>query len=254
MALPYSTSLAGRPQPFAWAWGAGIFFHVALVLLAIVLSLWQPPRIEAGQKPIAAKLVRLGKPRDAKLLPRKEASPPPSAPPPSKAAPTPPSPAAKPAAPSAAAAAAPSPAPPSSDERRTKLDDIMKKFKATAAVAGDEEPEGQADGDPDGDAAKAEEGERWLALVKKRVDDAYEVPSTISEADRVSLRAVVRIVVKRNGEIAKADVITPSGNGSFDNALLGAVQRVRLLPPPPENLAASLATEGIDLVFRAAGR
>ncbi len=231
--------------------GRGVGFHVVLVVTAVLLSLWQPPRVESGQKPIAAKLVRLGKPRDAKLLPRKEASPPPSAPPPSKATP---SAAAKPTAPSAAAAPAPSAAPPAADERRTKLDDIMKKFKATAAVAGDAEPEGQLDGDPDGDTAKAEEGERYLALVKKRVDDAYEVPSTISEADRVSLRAVVRIVVKRNGEIAKADVITPSGNGSFDSALIGALQRVRMLPPPPDHLAPALATEGIDLVFRAAGR
>ncbi|MBX5482631.1 MAG: energy transducer TonB, partial [Myxococcaceae bacterium] len=47
--------------------------HALVVIVAVVIGLFhRPPPINLDQKPIKASLVRLGKPRDKKLLPRKE--------------------------------------------------------------------------------------------------------------------------------------------------------------------------------------
>ncbi len=250
------SSLIRRPQPYGWAWVVGLGLHLLLALAVVIVALWpSSPRIDLSQKPITAKLVRQGKPRDERFLPRKETAPPP---PPSAAKPAP-VPAPPKPAPAAEAKAAPSPAPAPAaapqkpDDRKQKLDDIMKRFKATAAAGAAEDPVGALDGDPDGDAENAEEGERYLALVKKRIQDRYEVPATISDQERVSLRAVVRIYVQRNGAIARSEIVQPSQNPVFDQALEAAIGKVRTLPPPPEHLAADLSREGIDVVFRASG-
>ena len=59
-----------------------ILVHAAGIALAVWIAHREPPKILPVQKPVTAKLVRLGKPRDKRLLPRKEEQPPPPPPPP----------------------------------------------------------------------------------------------------------------------------------------------------------------------------
>jgi TonB family protein len=248
-------SLTKRRQPYPWAVAISVALHVGLFGAAVVAARYAAgPRIDLGQKPIAAKLVRLGKPRDEKLLPRKETAPPPPPAPTEAPVPVPPPPAPSPTpspvpAPPAPKAAAPAAA--AKPDSRAKLDDVMKRFKSglPPGPATASEPVGQLDGDPEGDAEEAAEGERYLALIQRRIKDRYQVPATIPETERLHLNAVVRIYIERNGGIARSELVRSSGNGVYDSAVQAGVGRASPLPPPPEHLVAMLR-DGVDLNFR----
>ncbi|HEY0095369.1 MAG TPA: energy transducer TonB, partial [Archangium sp.] len=83
--------LAQRSSRLGRFLGVSLVGHV-LILLAVGLynAFVERPPVNLDQKPIRATLVRLGKPRDEKLLPRKEQPPPP--PPKKVEAPPPPTP------------------------------------------------------------------------------------------------------------------------------------------------------------------
>jgi TonB family protein len=249
-----SNALGRRRQPYAWTGLLSLALHAGLVVALVVVSTVDAcsPPIVRDDHAIAAKLVRLGKPRDPALLPRKQEEPPPPPPAPKSApVPTPapdpsPSVAAKPA-PSVPVAAAPPAAKP--DPTR-KLDDIMKRFSAdNAAKAKQEEAIGALDGDREGDAERAEEGDRYLALVQKRIQDRYELPATIPDAERVGLVTVVVIHIDAAGKIYAAEVQDASSNPSFDAAVQAAIQRTATVPPPPEHMRARVK-KGVGLRFR----
>lgn len=267
-----NSALVGRRQPYGWAWMASIALHVLLVLGIVVASLYRPAPPDLNQKPIAAKLVRLGQPRPDNLLPRKPTAPPvppvakeaPVVTPGEKVAPLPPSPTPAPPKPESKPEPSKAPAPtPSSTpataaaaprdvkaDPKASLDDIMKRFQ-TGAVAGPaEDLPGQLDGDPEGDAEQASEGERYYALLEKRLRDLYTLPSTITDQERLHLKATVLIHIEANGVISQSKIVQSSGNSAFDSALEGAVKRASPVPPPPKHLASSLRRSGIAVNFR----
>lgn len=228
---------------------ASIVGHVLLsgawVLVSWALS---GPKMDLEQKPIKASLVRLGKPRDEKLLPRKEEEPPPAP----KAEPV--------------KVDAPAPAPPDNavkiptkDAKPEKADkkdgakDAKKSLFAAFSKTGREgkvaeELEGAADGDPDGDSAK-QEGERYFGLLKAVVQRNYDVSNTIPEAERRTLRAEVALWIGNAGELLNVKVTKPSGNEQFDDAVLGAVKKASPFTAPPEHLRDSLKKSGVAIVF-----
>jgi TonB family protein len=252
--VPHDSALAPRPEPHRWTVALSLLLHAGLLAAVVIGSVVDAcgPRLPPPEKAIAARLVRLGTPRDPKMLPRKPVDPP--APPPTpreapvaKPAPDPaPSPVAKVPTPSVAAAA---PAAEKPDPTR-KLDDIMKRFSTqNAAMAKAEKAIGQLDGDAEGDAEQAEEGERYLALVQKRIRDRYQLPSTISDTERIRLISVVTIHIDPAGKIFQSDLAQSSGNAMFDSAVQSAIQRAATVPPPPEHLR-DMLRRGIDLKFR----
>lgn len=113
-----------------------------------------------------------------------------------------------------------------------------------------EEPEGAPDGHLQGDATAAEEGDRYLALVRRAVQQSYVLPTTISERDRLHLKATVVVYVHPTGKILRYVIETPSGNDIFDRALERAI-RATTLPPPPPALAAQFREDGIGFIFQA---
>ncbi|MDD2891133.1 MAG: energy transducer TonB, partial [bacterium] len=54
------------------------------------------------------------------------------------------------------------------------------------------------------------------------------------EGESGKISAVVSFVIKRDGEIDRIKLTTPSGNYYFDQAALGALYATRKLPPLPE--------------------
>ena len=227
-----------------------------LVLLAVGLyaTFFSGPRVRLDQKPIRATLVRLGKPRDEKLLPRKEQPPPPpkevKAPP----APPPPTEAPKPVekavVPVPVEKPQPRPAPQKGDtageDRRKRL---FGAFDRTAKKAEEEELEGAEDGDPDGDSATAE-GERYYALLSAQVRRNYSVADTIPEAERLYLKAQVQMRLGRTGEVLETRLTSASGNDLFDSAVLAAVKKASPFSPPPDHLRDALQKQGVVLEFR----
>jgi TonB family protein len=211
-------------------------------LMAVVLvahGIMGPKMVDLDQKPIHASLVRKGKPRDEKLLPRKEPEAAPPAPP--KAAEIP-IPGVKPEK---------APATPHSD--KGSPDDSRKKlfnaFGKVGAQAPKEELEGQEDGDPNGDAAQAE-GERYHAMLKQRISRLYDVSNTIPESERIRLTTQVLMFIGKTGELIDVKFARGSGNDLFDNAVMAAVKKAAPFGPPPEHLRDSLAQDGIVIVFK----
>ena len=243
----------------------GIFLAVSLgghvlvgVLGALYAAFYEPAKIELDQKPIRASLVRLGKPRDEKLLPRKEEPP---APPPKKveAPPTPPAPTEPPAVDNTVAVAVPGvkpePAPkPTPQPGEAKGEDRRKRLfgafdKLSKPSKQQEELEGAEDGDPSGDSATAE-GERYFGLLSSQVRRHYNVADTLSESERMHLKAQVAVRLNRAGEVLEARLSKESGNALFDSAVLAAVKKAAPFSPPPDHLRNMLQKSGIVLEFR----
>jgi colicin import membrane protein len=249
-AIPVTTALRRRDR----LWPAVTFSAVAhAALLVWVMVRVPPPTIDLDQKPIVAKLVRLGPKKPPEYLPRKEAPPPPA---PAQAAPTPvaaPAPAA-PAAPIAAIAKAdPKPAPPKAQSPNpgkatgNSLASVLSKVRASAAK---EEPQyGDPDGDPLGDSEEGSEGDRYLAVVDRELHANYDVPSTISDRERLYLKATVVIYIEPDGRIGRWQFEAPSGNPAFDAALERTLRKTRV-PPPPDGAREAYRRNGLQVIFQ----
>jgi len=242
VSIPVPTALGHQDR----LWPAVVLsaaVHAALVIWAIER---RPPAIDLSQKPIVAKLVRLGEKRPEQYLPRKEA-PPPAAPEPAApaapvavATPAPaPAPSARPG-PKAPAAPAPSAAPGSG----ASVASILSKVQRQVA----EERWGDPTGDVAGTAEEAGEGDRYLALVVQALQANYRVPATISDRERLFLKGTVVLWIEPDGRIGRWHMEKPSGNVAFDDALDRTLRRTRL-PPPPDALREAYRTTGLQVTF-----
>lgn len=257
MAPRFQSALSRRDRIWPAA-SVSIAVHAALIAFAILRS--SAPDIELEQKPIVAKLVRLGKERPKHLLPRKEAPPPPPVPAaepvpvattPAPAAPAPAvaiaDPAApKPTAPKAPAASSPKPAAAPARGTGRSLSSVLDRVREEAAA---EEQWGSPDGDPMGDASDGEDGDRYLALVKRALDDNWNAPAVISERERLHLTAAIILFIEPDGRITRFTFERRSGNDAFDAALERTVRSTRVPPPPPE-MRDSYRSGGIRLTYR----
>jgi TonB family protein len=238
-----SSLLATPPQPLGRFLVPSVLVHA--VLLGLVLgygALTARPLIDLDQKPIVAKLVRQGTPRDEKLLPRIDETPPPpkeQAPPPAPAPVAVPSPAAP------APAKTKAPGQKTGDERQKLLGafDQMSKTKRPAEVSG------ALDGDTSGDASESE-GERYYGQLSAQVKRFYDVSETIPDQERVRLVAQVALFIDSSGQLSRVRLAKPSGNDLFDSAVLEAVKRAAPFAPPPVHLRSALQKYGIVLQFR----
>ncbi|MCU0700295.1 MAG: TonB C-terminal domain-containing protein [Myxococcaceae bacterium] len=241
--------LEPRPTPLVPFVALSIGVHVVAALVLSVASwLFAPAKVSLDPPPIKASLVRLGKKRDEKLLPRKE-EPPPPPPAAEKAAPAP-----TPAVPDKAVAIPTKDAKPepkkdtAKDGAKDAKKSLFDAFNKTARASKAEELEGAEDGDKDGDSAR-QEGERYFGLISAMVKRNYDVSDTIPEAERRMLRATVKVKLGGTGELLDADLVKASGNDLFDGAVLGAVKKAAPFGPPPEHLRDGLKKDGVSLVF-----
>jgi TonB family protein len=247
--------LAGTPLPIKGFLLGSVVAHVVLFAAIGVSSyLHLGPRVDLNQQPIKASLVRLGKPRDPKLLPRIP-DPPAEA---EQKAPTPEPPKAEPPKPMPVPdtkAVSVSPSSKQSDRGADRRKQLLSAFNRTSKAGGSrtaatiEELEGQPEGDPYGDSA-TQEGERYFGLLKAQIQRRYDVSQTIPEQERLHLKAQVILQIGRTGEVLKVQLATSSGNELFDNSVLAAVKKASPFSPPPEHLREALQRRGIALEFR----
>lgn len=246
--------LVSRPNPAVRRFVLlSVGFHVLVVVVGIAWAkLNAAPVIVVDQEPIKATLVRLGKKRDEKMLPRKETPPPPpkeiagtQAPEPAPVAPV------KPAVAVPIPNAAPTPQTVKKQsgekegaDRRSALFGAFDKAGKKA-----EELEGDPEGDPDGDSA-VQEGERYYGLINAQVRRRYDLPDTISDQERLFLRAQVLLKIGRSGEVVTAELRKASGNDVFDAAVISAVRKASPFSPPPDTLRSALSNTGVVLEFR----
>ena len=221
---------------------------VAVVALALLYSwLFGSSLSPLDQKPITASLVRLGKPRDEKLLPKKEEEPPPVEKPAEKpvevAAPTKP---AETAVPIPTKDVKVEPKKDSGkDSKKNAKKDLFAAFNKTGKA---DDVEGQADGDPNGDSAK-QEGERYYGLLTSVVKRNYDVSNSIAESERRRLHAVVMVRIAPSGELLEVKLVTSSGNDLFDGAVVEAVKKAAPFTAPPDHLRDDLKKHGVPFDF-----
>jgi colicin import membrane protein len=247
------TELAERalvpPRDRLWpAVVASVAVH--LVVMMVATAIRPGPALDPSQKPLTARLVRLGEVRPPEYLPRKEAAPPPAA-----EAPTP-APVVTPAVPKVAAsvpatAAAPKAAParqalPGPVERSgrpggARLSNVLSEMRQEIQA-------GSPEGDPLGDSSEAE-GDQYQAQVIRALRQNYRLPSTLSDRERLFLTGTVTLFVDSSGHIIDHKFEQRSGNAAFDDALERAVQETRLPPPPPEQRDAYRNT-GVRVIFK----
>jgi TonB family protein len=242
-----------RPEPLRAFIVASVAAHAALLLLGLGYQYFVAgPSLDLDQKPIKASLVRLGKPRDENLLPRKEELPPP--PQKSEGASEP---VAKPA-PADTAVAVPVPGMKPADAKTQKKSgeekgvdrrkSLFSAFSKTSKATKVEELEGALDGDALGDSATGE-GERYFALLTAQIKRHYDVSETIPDQERIRLKAVARLFISKTGEVLRVEITRPSGNALFDNAVRSAAKKASPVSPPPDHLRDQLQKSGLSFEF-----
>lgn len=237
--------------------------HAAGIWFAVWFAAQEPPKLQPTHKPVSAKLVRLGKPRDKRLLPRLPTAPPPppapqvAAPPPatSHSAPPPTSgktavPTRKHAEPQTSSNAQKSHANRTALANAARRQSLFSAFASTAAPGPveDGEPVGEEDGDPEGDSDTAEEGERYFGLILAKARRHYDVSKSISPKELIRLKATVILYIDGRGNLVKdPELQVSSGNALFDQEVLAALKKAAPFGPPPGNLAETLKTVGVAI-------
>ena len=250
-ALPVQSALARHDR----LWPAITASAVAhLLLVAWGLARRSPPPIDLEQKPIVAKLVRLGEKRPEQWLPRLPAAPPPAAAPaPAPAAPAPAvaAPPPRPAAPAPKAKAAPprpaSAAPAGPARPGASLSSILSRVQRQQQVE-------ERWGDPGGDAAgdsDAAEGDQYLAQIDRALHANYVAPVTIPERERLYLQSRVILWIEPDGRVTRWRQERSSGNPTFDAAVERTLRLTSRVSPPPERLRDLYRRDGIALIFQA---
>lgn len=223
--------------------------HALLVAAVLLLSWFKlTPDVNLDSKPIKASLVRLGKKKDERLLPRKEELPPPPAE--VKAAPKTDAP---PPVDNKVAVQVPGVKPQETKaqdgkkeaDARQKLFGAFDKFGTAKKV---EELEGAEDGDVRGDSAR-QEGDRYTGLIHAQVKRFYDVSQTITEQERMYLKASVFFRISRVGTVSDVKLMKASGNDLFDGAVLAAVKKASPLAPPPAEVGDEFQQQGVVLNF-----
>jgi TonB family protein len=224
-------------------WGISIALHIAAVVVFVVVANRAPPQMDLDQAIIKTKLVKLGKKRDEKLLPRIDAK---------KAPPPPPK----------AAAIANAPA----DKKSPKVTDRDSAMKEALSKVKSPEPdpdsltdlinkrlgtpsdEGHEQGSKFGDAITGRLKAQYSDLLAAKIQNGYEVPSTLSDQERISLRAVLLVQIGSEGELITAKVVKSSGNATYDNAVLRSAKQSAPFQPPPLTLRDFFA-KGVQIEF-----
>ena len=206
--------------------------HFAAVLVYVVVAYQDAPPANLQRTIVKTRLVKLGKKRDEKLMPRIDKSKPP--PKVNEAPPVPAPPVDK------------APDPTSEPEPAPSAADILKQFSDDNdkpdlnSLIQDKLGEPLDEGDPDGLAIGKDINGRLKAdyndILAARIHNAYKLPQTLSDEERVQLRAVLFVLIAADGTLLKAEVNPASGNAAFDSAVLAAAKKSAPFDPPPIQL------------------
>lgn len=213
--------------------------HVGLAAGWLFFPDLSPRRpIDLDDAIVKTKLVKLGKPRDEKLLPRLPASQPP--PDSSKKAPP---------------TEQPTPDnPQKTAEKQPSAADILEQFKKDNSKKdindiirdrlGEPDDEGQLDGDREGVALEGEIKDAYFARVTAAIQRSHQVSTTIPPEELVRLRAVVEFKIGDDGAISDVRIRDSSGNDVYDNGVIAAAKRASPVPAPPPPVR-DLAARGV---------
>lgn len=267
--IPTSSLRAPVDRRFAVFVAVSVGLHVGVV---VGYGLWDARQVavlEMPTEPIKATLVRLGKKRDEKLLPRLDTAPKPAPAEKPKATPVPvkdtPPPVEKAVpVPLKDDKKAPPPDKAEKEERQKTVQSALDKIreqvaredersKALGRIADrvgkeEEEPEGDEKGSPDGDSATPSQVNAYFGAIGAAVRRNFVVP-TVLESKCAGMVAQVMVRMDAAGTVVDVRIIKRSGEELFDSAVVAAVKNASPLPPAPSNMR-EMVTKGFGFNFR----
>ncbi len=227
-------SRAGQNRILMIFIGTSLALHVAFVVVVAVTLSWgkKPP---APPPAIKTRLVKLGKQRDEKLLPRIEKKAPP---PPSKKSP--------PDVQKDKKTKEPTPKKEPDKEPTPSAMDVLNKFKEKHADEQDQPSlsdliaertkttdEGHEQGSKIGTEVSGRLRATYNDEILAKMQSNLEVPNTLSDEERVRLKARVFLRIDGDGSLLSSKVTRKSGNPTFDNAVLATVKKSAPFSAPP---------------------
>lgn len=113
--------------------------------------------------------------------------------------------------------------------------------KGSAPIAGTEVNAGDS---PTGRARI--DFDRYFAELKRSFNSNFEIPQWLAE---LNLSAAVHVNIDERGYVTRKQLVKSSGNQSFDDAVMGTIEKTSPVSPPPESIRGILATRGITVKF-----
>ena len=89
----------------------------------------------------------------------------------------------------------------------------------------------------------------YQAKIRQRIMNEWIVPMKFTEQD-MGLLCRINVHINDRGEVVKTEWETPSGNPSFDQSALRAVEKASPLDIPPERLKYEVFNEGFVVEFK----
>ncbi|MBN2362257.1 MAG: cell envelope integrity protein TolA [Deltaproteobacteria bacterium] len=236
--------LRPRQRGFWWVFLVSTALHAVAIATYALGTAQRRPTIDFSTDVIQTKLVRLGRPRDPKLLPRIVKTP--AAAPTEKLIST------------------------KDDGEKEKLDEKRdEKMREALRKIEEEERRRQAlqriaervgkdetEGNPEGSAFGSDDqagpmslAQAYFARLQEHIRSNYSLPSILSDAERRRLQATITVYIAADGRISRHEVEQSSGNDVFDQALEAAILRASPVPEPPVFLRDTVA-KGVSLRFK----
>ncbi|HJZ88071.1 MAG TPA: TonB family protein [Polyangia bacterium] len=185
---------------------------------------------------MVAKIVRLGRKRPKNLLPTIPMPPP---------EPTAPKEAVK-LTENEAAKPAPKTEKPPPETKPGDFKQALARARQLEKLQAQADQEGDPSGDPSGTSDTASAGDLYATAIFKVYFEQWKVPH-LASAQGLSARA--RVFINAQGNVLRAQVVKPSGNGPYDDSVVEVLNRVKKLPPPPPGLAQRFERSGLSLEF-----
>lgn len=213
--------------------------HGGLVGLFLFAHRPGRPPVDETRDLITTQLVKLGKPREKFWMPKI------TQPRPTKKAQV------IKVAEDPEAAPAPEEAPkPEDAEVSDKLRNALNRARLLRESAEEETDEGQLDGLREGSASEAGTGDAYASQIFALIRRNWNVPVGLVSDDELSqLQTQVKVKVGSDGTLSGEAILKSSGNGTFDDSCLQAVQATGAVPPPPADRQA-VFERGVALLFK----
>ena len=131
------------------------------------------------------------------------------------------------------------------------LSDTMKDIKEDARA--EETDEGAKDGVADGDVtdpALALKANMYTRKISAMIRKNWQIPAIIKKEDLQNLSAEVFFRTTYSGEVYSIEVVTASGNNIFDSSVIEAIKKTGTLPLPKDReLKKLVLKEGFECPF-----
>jgi TonB family protein len=221
-----------------------LLLHAVGIGAYVFVELQAPPVLHLDDDVVKTHLVKLGKQRDEKLLPRlpTQAPPPPAestAPVPERAEPQ-------------------KETPEAEAQKKRSAADILEKFDAKNQPTdvndlikkriGEPTDEGHEQGDAAGTdltgSLQASYVQRLIAHIKARM----QLSDVITDEERVRLKATIALRISAEGEVLDVRISESSGSTVYDNDVVAAVRKSEPVPAPPIQLRTKFAG-GVGIHF-----